>query len=346
MKVRRLLLFLASAVIAVTLIVLLIRLGKVDLRLTLHQLELVSVFDFFKLVLLNGLLVYLSTEKWRSIDFAMRRPSDFVPSRIASFLVSSAGMALGLLIPVQFVMTIARTIATNTYGGALKRGTAGTLFEQGFDLIVVAFLSIASAVTWLCRGGGIMWYVCAVVMTAIALLVVGPTIRMTEWFCRCASGNVIYESSCWRPHWLDELVMRVLRSVSELHHSGFVNARLARRLVVLSAARFAVVVLMAVQTAKAIGASIPLWHMAAAIPFVSIANVIGITPGGIGVNELTSVTALHLFGTSLDVASQWALANRLLGTGSCFTVAACAFIVLGASKIISSCWLVMIQNHQ
>ena len=69
---------------------------------------------------------------------------------------------------------------------------------------------------------------------------------------------------------------------------------------------------MAAQAAQAIGAQIPVWHLAAAMPFVIIACVIVITPGGLGVNELTYATALHLFGTPLAVGAQWALANRFL----------------------------------
>jgi uncharacterized membrane protein YbhN (UPF0104 family) len=75
--------------------------------------------------------------------------------------------------------------------------------------------------------------------------------------------------------------------------------------------------------------------MAAAMPFATLANVIGITPGGIGVNELASVTALHLFGTPLDIASQWALANRVLATGSCLAAAACALVLLGAKNALA-----------
>jgi len=136
MSIRRVLLFLASVVLAAVLLVLLIRIGKVDVRFMLHQLERVTPINFIKLVLLNGLLVFLSTVKWRCVDAALRHPRDFVSSGIASFFVSSAGMALGLVLPVQFGMTIARTIGTHTYGRAVRRGAIGTLFEQGFDRVI------------------------------------------------------------------------------------------------------------------------------------------------------------------------------------------------------------------
>jgi uncharacterized membrane protein YbhN (UPF0104 family) len=119
-----------------------------------------------------------------------------------------------------------------------------------------------------------------------------------------------------------------------MRHSSLIDAGLARRLVILSALRFGVVVLMSVQTAEAINVHIPVWQMAAAIPFVVMASVIALTPGGLGVNELTSVTALKIFGTPLAVGAQWAVANRVLIAASYVLVAACAALLLAAQSII------------
>lgn len=324
MTLRRALLLLASAALGVALVALLIRVGKIDLRLTLLQLRSVSPVAFVRLALLNGLLVYLSTEKWRSIDAVLRRSSDSVPSRITSFAVTSAGMAMGLVLPVQIGMTAARTLGTYFYGRPLKRGTVGTLFEQSFDFLIVVFLAVASGVTLFYSGGAVMWMASAVAMTALALLTVGPLIGLIRWF------GASYSVRTAAPH------NRILRAVWELQHSSLLNAALARRLVMLSAVRFGVVVLMATQTAEAIHAHIPLWHMAAAMPFVVIANTIAVTPGGIGVNELTSSTALKFFGTPLVVAAQWSLANRFLVTASCFAVAACAAPTWAAERMATS----------
>jgi hypothetical protein len=63
MTVRRWLLIVASVALAAALIVLLIRIGKVDLRVTLQQLRSVSLAAFAKIALLHAVLVYLSTEK-------------------------------------------------------------------------------------------------------------------------------------------------------------------------------------------------------------------------------------------------------------------------------------------
>jgi len=324
MTLRRALLLVASIALGIVLIALLIRFGKIDVRQMLLQVRSVSRLAFVKLVLLNGLLVYLSTEKWRSVDAAVRCTADEVPSRLTSFTVTSIGMALGTVIPVQIGMTAARTLATHLYGRALKRGTAGTLFEQGFDVLIVVSLAAASGVTRLYHGGAPLWMASAAVATALTLLAVGPSISLLRRLGAPSNNGTEPPNN------------RILRSFWEIQHSSFLNTSLARRLVMLSVARFAVVVLMAGQTAEAVGSPIPLWHMAAAIPFVVIACVIVVTPGGLGVNELTYATALNLFGTPFAVGAQWALANRVLITASCFAVAVCAAIMRAIEKVTTS----------
>src|SRR5271165_291314 len=111
---RRVFLLLASVALGVVLVALLIRIGKINLRLTVLQLKSISPVAFAKLVLLNGLLVGLSTAKWRSIDAVWRHSSDSVPSRITSFAITSAGMALGLILPVQIGMTAKDVILEGT----------------------------------------------------------------------------------------------------------------------------------------------------------------------------------------------------------------------------------------
>jgi hypothetical protein len=325
MTLRRSLLVIGSAALTVLLIALLIRLGKIDLRVTFHQLRSVSWISFTKLIFLTGLLSYLSTKKWRTIDAAWRRPSDTTPSTLTSFTLTSAGLALGTFLPAQLAMSTARTLGTHVHGRALKRGAAGTLYEQGFDLLTVGFLAIASGITRLYRGGAMMWTLSAAMATTLAILAVGPSVRLLRRGADSRTERIAAPRT---------RVEAALRRLFEMRHSSVIDAGLARRLVILSALRFGVVVLMSVQTAELINVHIPVWQMAAAIPFVVMASVIALTPGGLGVNELTSVTALRIFGTPLTVGAQWAVANRVLIAVSYFLVAGCAALLLAAQRII------------
>ena len=238
---QRALIAFGSITIGVLLIAFLIRVGKIDLRLTLYQLHHASHSAFVKLVLLNGFLVYISSEKWRSVDAALRNESDSVPSRTTSFAITSAGMALGLVIPVQLGMTTARTLGTFVYGRALKRGTAGTLLEQCFDILVVAFLAVSSGLTWFFKGDWLMWTVSAIAMTALALIVAEPSIKLARRLASSVANAPI------RKTWMGN----IKRSLSNLQDSGALSVALARRLVLLSTARFAIIALMASQVADA-----------------------------------------------------------------------------------------------
>ena len=324
MKLRRSLLWAGSAAITVLLFVLLIKISKLDLRVTVQQLRSVSWLSFAKLVLLTAVHVFLSTQKWRCVDATLRRSTDSAPSRTMSFALTSIGVALGQVLPVQVSMSAARTLGTYLHGRALRRGTGGTLFEQSFDVLIVGFLAIASGATRVYRGGGMMWAIYAAAMTVVAMIVLGPAVGLIHRQAISLNARAITPKN------------RILRAFGSLEHSGLLSPGLARQLMALSIARFAVQVLMAAQTAEAIGVRIPLWHLAAAMPFVIIACVIVVTPGGLGVNELSYATTLRMFGTPLNVGAQWALSNRVLVASSCFVVAASAAAVLGLTKVMAA----------
>lgn len=308
---------LASLALGVALVGIVVRVGHIDVAATAHQVESAKHFAIFKLLLLNILLATLSTEKWRSVDSALRHSQDAVPSWASAFATTSFGIALGFVLPTQLGMAAARTVGTSFYGRPLKRGTAGSLFEQSFDLLLIIFLCSASVITWFCGGGPFIWTISAVVACVVGLTAVGPAMRVI----RLIAG---YLSQRIGP---DHRIGKNLKNMAELEDSGVFSSTLARRLMMFSAIRFAVVVLMANQTAEAVGAGIAVWQLGAAIPFVVLATAIAFTPGALGVNELTYAATLKLFGAPFTVAAQWTLTNRVL---LMFTSFLLAWLALGA----------------
>lgn len=178
-----------------------------------------------------------------------------------------------------------------------------------------------------------MWPLSAAAMTAVALLVAGPAMSLIR------RVMVPFNATTDAPQ------NHILRRFTELQHSGFLDSRLARRLMLLSAGRFAVQVLMLGQCADAIDAHIPLWQLAAALPFAVIAAGIAMTPGGIGATELSFATVLSLFGTSLTTGARWAVASRLLVTASCLVVAIGAAILLVLVRSVTHIANGAIQEH-
>ena len=322
MKPRSVLLTLLSLLVGITLVVLLAARADVSWHAFAIQLGTTDPVVFIRLSLLFALNTYLSSAKWRLTDRVLRGPTDGALPRSTAFAMSSIGVALGQILPIQFSMSLARTVGTWVYGRALRRGTLGTLFEQGFDFLILSFLMAASAVTLLLHGGAATWFASALLISGFALWGVGsamkPASRLTAHFA--ANGSNGGDHVRWR------------RLLTELHNSGLLQSHLARQLMAISTVRFAVQVLMASQTAAAIRADIPLWHLAAAVPFALVVAVVGITPGGLGLAEFTFAGTLTLFGTPPAVATQWAIANRLLVFASAFVVAVFGAMVLFREK--------------
>ena len=229
MTLRRPLLWAASAALTILLIVVLVKISKLDLRVTAQQLRSVGWISFAKLVLLTTVHVYLSSQKWRCVDASLRRASDSAPSRTMSFALTGTGVALGQVLPVQLSMSAARTLGTYFYGRSLKRGTGGTLFEQSFDVLIVGFLVVASAATRFYGGAGAMWTVCAISMAAVAILVVGPAVRLIHRQAVSLNARAIAPKNrilrkLWEPGTLRPAERRFGPAIDDSFHSTFCDS--------------------------------------------------------------------------------------------------------------------------
>jgi len=311
MKMRSVVLTATSIVIGVLLIAAFISVAKVDPHATLRQLAGANRVAFLRLAALMAFNIFLSGLKWQLMDRVIRRESDAALSKSTFFAVTSAGVALGQLLPIQVSMVIARVLGTQLHGRALTRGTVGTVFDQGSDFLIVCFLIPASLLTHFSGSGPVVWLGLAVSMALLAIATVGGMVGVVQRLAAHFAAGAKAASNRWR------------RGCTDLIQSGLLERNLVRKLLGISILRFVVVVLMAGETSHAIRSTIPIWHLAAAMPFVVLSSALAITPGGIGVNEFTYATALSMFGTPLAAAAQWALANRALTAAAAFAVAIC-----------------------
>lgn len=302
MNLRKTILAFGSITASVALIALLIKVSRIDLHAMLALLRSVDRFAFLRLTLLMGFNTYLSSQKWWLVDRAVRRRNDLPLPQRTCLTLTSIGVALGQILPVQIAVSIARTLGSWACGGAFLRGTLGTLFEQAFDFLIVCFLALASLSAWFLHGGGWTWLLFAISTSILAICTVGPGMRLLG---RVAPATL----------------KRWPGVIAVLHSSVLLDAKLGRRLVAISILRFVVLVFMGGQTTQAIHFSLPLWHLAAAMPFVVLAAAVGITPGGLGITEFIYAAGLAGFGAPLAVTAQWALANRLLTCAASFVVA-------------------------
>src|SRR5579883_3817 len=284
MKLRSGAVAVVSLAIGLALVGLLLRISGLGLQDITARFAGMDTRAFFGLVCLIILNAFLSSEKWRITDRAIRHTSNRELSQFESFTLSALGSALGQILPVQLSMPLARTLGTRIHGRAFNRGTLGSLFEQSFDVFFGCFLMIASVGTYLLHGQWNIWVALAVPCAAIAILSVGTILGLT----RRLAGKAVSERANpvgWR------------KFAIELSNSALLEPALGRKLMFFSALRFVVFVLMAGEITRAIHMAIPLWRLAAAMPFALLSTAAGITPGGLGLAEFTYVGVLAALGT-------------------------------------------------
>lgn len=313
MNRRSLVTTIGSGVLALGLLIALVRIARLDITQLLWMLGAVKLLPCAGLVILAGLQVLLAAEKWRVVEGRIA-PGAEHPRRLC-FCFTAIGTAAGQVLPMQLATALARSFGSHlARGSGGVRGALATVFEQMFDLAVVA---LCGAVSLSCLWTGDLdgWTWRAVTAVALGLVLIGPTL----------SGAAA--AATWLATGHGGAGERARRLVRRLADSGLFEGSLTRRLFALSVLRFVVLWLMAVATTQAVGLNISSLQLAAALPLVVLATALAMTPGGIGVNEWTFAAALTGFGVDFEAATQFALINRVLVAAAALMVAVAGVIV-------------------
>jgi uncharacterized membrane protein YbhN (UPF0104 family) len=298
MRRRSLIITIASSVLALVLLIGLVKVAQLDLRRFLGLLAAARPLPVAGLVLLTGLHILLAAEKWRLVEQRVA-PGSELPRRLC-FSLTAIGAAAGQIVPMQVATAFTRSLGAHlATGSGAVRGALSTIFEQMFDIGVVCLCGLASAYC-LWRGDIGWWAVGAVATVATGFMLVprlfGVMAAVTELFAKTSIGPTARIGSLGRA----------------LANSGLFDARLTRRLFVLSVLRFVTLWLMGMATTYAVGLNISGEQIAAALPLVVVAMALAVTPGGVGINEWTFVASLVAFGVDVETATEYALLNRIL----------------------------------
>ncbi len=287
-----------SVVLAVILLVLLFSFTHLDLT-TLGRLLLgVPPESFAAIMLLLGFNNFLSGEKWRFIARHLQQDGSAVMPRFLYFAFTSIGVGLGQIVPAQLSLVLSRSLGAHLYGGrALVRGATATVFDYFFDLLVAACVALSSLLIVLLGGGEARWALLVGTIGTAGFLLYGCVARISA-----ATAGLIASRFGGR-------IGGVCRAIAV---SPLLAPEMGRRLLAISVLRFLVLVTMSVISAKAIGADLGVWQLAASLPFAILANALALTPGGLGVTEWAASTVLFALGTSFQASAQWALVNRVL----------------------------------
>ena len=303
--------FIALA-LGVVLTIFLIRTADISAQSIVGILVGADPWFFAALIACTAVYVLCGSEKWRLVDHTLRGEGQQPVSRKSAFALSAIGMAIGYLFPMQIGPALARTAGMYvTREKPIVRGTVGTLIEQIFDLLIVVVIAPASFLALAFGLGPGPWVAIAGASLVLAIVLVGRIVDVvTSWSLRPVRRTGILE--------------RLRATVVEMERRGLLTSRIVRLLCALSVVRFALLVAMADLTTRAIGSTVPVWHLAGAMPFAVLATALAPTPAGLGINEWTYSSLLLAFGTPLSVAAEWSVANR--------------FLVMAASGLIGIGW--------
>jgi hypothetical protein len=310
---------LASAVLAVILLALLFACTDLDLAAIGRLLSGTRPQAFAEIVLLLGINNALAGEKWRLIAMRLQPDADRRMPRLLYFAFTSIGVALGQFLPAQLTLVVSRSIGAHFYGGRpLVRGALATVFDYFFDLLVAGFFALSSALVWVSGGGAGTWALCALAIAIAGFLLYGAAARLAVGAARSlgAGGGGRFRRFC-----------------TSLALSPLLAPEIGRRLLAISTVRFAVLVLMGAASGNAVGLDVPVWRLAASLPFAVIANALAITPGGLGINEWTVSSALFALGTPFQLAAQWAVVNRALVAGAAGLCGIAGVIIAAAARL-------------
>ncbi|MFI5014591.1 MAG: lysylphosphatidylglycerol synthase transmembrane domain-containing protein [Hyphomicrobiales bacterium] len=314
MKKRSLVTTIASTALALGLLAALIISGHVDLASLLRKLTEVRLLPFLGLVLATSLHVLLAGEKWRLVEERLTGGAQL--SRRLCFAFTALGTAAGQFLPMQVATALTRSMGSRFLTGAgAVRSALATLFEQAFDVLAIGFCGLAS-IYCLSAGDLARWPAGAALAAMLGWLLAAPAVKVA------AAGASRLATAKLGGHG------GIGRLAGALARSGLFEPGLVRRLFALSIVRFIVLCLMAAATTQAAGLDMPTLRLAAALPLVVLATALALTPAGIGVNEWSFAAALTAFGADFEVATQWALMNRVL-------VAAASLLIGGAGGVLA-----------
>jgi uncharacterized membrane protein YbhN (UPF0104 family) len=233
-------------------------------------------------------------------------------------------MLMGQVLPSQLTTAAARGLGLMLSGrGTAAHGAGASLLEQVFDLLVALFCGMATAAVLLLHWGDGAWLIATLGFTLAGIAATRAGAAMLPGALAALAHRVRPASRAGRA--LATATGLVLR-LRVLRPEVFL------RLSALSVFRYAALIGTGYAAAWAGDLPVSLMQVAQAMPLVVLAVILSFAPGGLGVNEVTFVSALTAFGVPFAVAVQFALVNRVLNVAGAACVAGFAALLLLAGR--------------
>lgn len=226
-------------------------------------------------------LLGLSALKWRLVMDELPASDAPAPSRTDAFLYTCLGATLSLFLMPHVAKHTGRALGAKFHGRQPAGKTvAASLFEQGFDLVMVVALAAFGAV------------LLAPALAPFIALVMVIVLIITLYVLR-------------RPHLIPDRF-----HIADL--SRILRRPLALRLSTISLVMYLLTAIRASFVAIPAGIALFPTEFFASFSLVQLSRFIAVTPMGLGVGDWTWATVLALLNLPLALAATFVLLNRSL----------------------------------
>lgn len=258
-------------------------------------------------ILLTSLAhIQLGAAKWR---LALEKTSPVARREARSgfyFFYSALAAALAPLLTVHITSVLVREIATRHHHRVSVLGSATSVFEQLFDVYVLALFLVPTAVSVLGGVGPAAW-----IGTAAMTLIVG-------WGLLWAAMPRLHRRAGRLASWTQG--RRWVRHIPVATLAPLLDRRIATGMFVLAGLRYIAMLVRATVIAAAAGFAIPVFDVTRAFTAVQASQVVSATPGNLGVAEWTWSGALVFLGHEFSTGGYLALSVRVLSYASMVAV--------------------------
>lgn len=289
--------FYVSIPLTIALIVLFLRTPDVDIQNAWQKIHNVNIFFFLLILIFTALNFYIAAFRWQFIinKFGLKTPSFFIS--YASISLSVLG---GLFLPKEFATLSIRSLTLKLNKvGSFKSANYTILYDIGFNIYTVLFF-IPSAILFffveenLFRISGFLLNIIFFYLIPILFLKAGLN------YSRKILDNIPI---------LDKLAM----SQEDIDNAEKIISNYNTfTLLTLSLIQHTILAIRNYIIILALSIPISFVKILLAYPAVYLFTLIGLTPGGLGIQEFTWQGALVFQGIGTELASTYAIVNRLL----------------------------------
>ncbi len=245
---------------------------------------------FFVMLICSSSFIYLGALKWQLITHNRKEP------RPHFYLYYTAhAVLLGQFLPQSVATALCRTavmrLQQNT---SFKHSLLNAVYDLGFDFLIAVILIPASLFQIVFGFSFVLWLMFA----ALLLLVAG--------FILVRLPNIL----SWPI--MTKLKYPWLQRLKDERRQGLLAPQLITKIMLLSLARYGLVITQLVLGVSALNIAIPAKIIAYATPLATLPSLIPLTPANLGIAEWSWAYLLTLWHMPAAAGASFALGFRLL----------------------------------